>query len=134
MKVLVVEDEALVALTIEDVLAEAGYDVVGIADRPSEALELARRHEPDLALVDVRLADGGDGIALAPLLLAIAPMRILFATANCGEVRERARFGHGCLSKPFQASWLIDAVRAVMARTEADIPGYFPLPLEQRAS
>src|SRR4051794_26038946 len=50
MKVLIVEDEALVALTIEDVLAEAGYDVIGIADRPSEALRLTHLHEPDLAV------------------------------------------------------------------------------------
>jgi DNA-binding response OmpR family regulator len=134
MKILIVEDEALVALTIEDVLAEAGYDVIGIADRPSAALDLARAHQPDLAIVDVRLAANGDGISLAELLLALGPVRILFATANCGEVRARARVGHGCLSKPFQAGWLLAAVRAVALGEETEIPGYFSLPLEQRVA
>ncbi|MBV8915791.1 MAG: response regulator [Acetobacteraceae bacterium] len=130
MRVLVVEDEALVALTIEDTLTEAGYDVVGIADRPEEALELAGQHKPGLAVVDVRLASGGDGIALAELLLAAGPMRILFATANCGEVRRRARHGHGCLSKPFEAGSLVRALRAVISGQPADIPGYFSLPFD----
>jgi DNA-binding response OmpR family regulator len=124
MKILVVEDEALVALTIEDVLTEAGHQVIGVADRPQEALELARRHEPDLAVVDVRLAAGGDGVALAERL---APIRILFATGNSAEVYQRARYGHGCLSKPFEAEWLLAAVDAVASGEAADIPGYVHL-------
>src|SRR3954454_24518235 len=58
--VLIVEDEALVALTMEGVRTEAGYLVCGVPDTPDGALELARRHEPGLAVVDVRLAGGGD--------------------------------------------------------------------------
>ena len=69
-RVMIVEDEALVALTLEDVLTEAGYNVCGIADRPVQALEIARVLEPDIAIVDVRLAEGGDGIALAATLAA----------------------------------------------------------------
>jgi len=131
MKVLIVEDEALVALTMEEVLDEAGYEVCGVADRPGEALELARLHEPDLAVVDVRLAAGGDGIALAELLAAMGPIRILFATGNCAEVRARARAGQGCLSKPFQASWLLAALAAVQQGEDAAIPGYSTLPVRR---
>jgi two-component system, response regulator PdtaR len=129
--VLIVEDEALVALTIEEVLTDAGYAVCGIADTPDAALELARRHEPGLAVVDVRLAAGGDGIALAELLVAMGPISILFATANCADVRKRARAGQGCLSKPFQAGWLLAALEAVRTGAEAEIPGFFTLPFER---
>ena len=131
-RVLIVEDEALVALTLEDVLTEAGYVVCGIADRPAQAFEIARVLEPDIAVIDVRLAGGGDGIALAERLTDLRPLRILFATGNPAEVRARARAGHGCLSKPFQGEWLLDALAAITAQSLGDdaarsIPGYFPL-------
>lgn len=127
-RVLIVEDEALVALTIEDVLLEAGYQVCGIADTSAEALDLARRHAPDLAVVDVRLARGDDGIRLAHTLAATGPVRILFATGNPTEVGQRARAGHGCLSKPFEAGWLLAALEAIQGGVVPAIPGYFALP------
>ncbi len=128
-RIMIVEDEALVALTLEDVLTEAGYLVCGIADRPEQALEIARVLEPDIAVVDVRLADGGDGIALAATLAARMPILILFATGNPAEVRARARAGHGCLSKPFQAEALLAALDAIQSGVMTSIPSYFTLPL-----
>lgn len=128
-RVLIVEDEALVALTIEDILVEAGFEVCGIADRPQQALEMARTTPIDIAVVDVRLADGGDGIGLASALHEIGSMLILFATGNPDEVRERARVGHGCLTKPFEAEWLLTAIAAIRDGTEPAIPGYFVLPV-----
>ena len=133
-RVLIVEDEALVALTLEDVLTEAGYLVCGVADRPADALEIARVMTPDLAIVDVRLAGGGDGIALGGLLVVLLPaIRILFATGNPAEVRARARAGHGCLSKPFQSEWLLAALDSIQTTVvqrggETMIPSYFALP------
>lgn len=127
-RVLIVEDEALVALTLEDVLIEAGFVVCGVADRPAEALEIARVMEPDVAIVDVRLADGGDGIMLAELLAAAIPVRILFATGNPAEVRARATAGHGCLCKPFQAECLLAALEAIHSGSPGEIPGFFRLP------
>ena len=128
-RVLIVEDEALVALTIEDILKEAGFEVCGIADRPQQALDMAHRMEIDLAVVDVRLAEGGDGIALAAALSELGSMLILFATGNPDEVRERAKVGHGCLSKPFEAEFLLAAIASVRDGTEPAIPGYFTLPV-----
>ena len=128
-RVMIVEDEALVALTLEDVLTEAGYCVCGIADRPEEALEIARVLEPDIAVVDVRLAAGGDGIVLAEQLAARMPILILFATGNPAEVRARARAGHGCLSKPFQAEWLLAALEAIQSGIVTIVPSYFNLPV-----
>ena len=129
VRVLIVEDEALVALTLEDVLTEAGYAVCGIADRPAQALEIARVLEPDIAVIDVRLAGGGDGIALAAELAACMPILILFATGNPAEVRARARAGNGCLSKPFQAEWLLAALDSIQTGVASTIPSYFILPI-----
>lgn len=126
-RILIVEDEALVALTMEDVLLEAGYQVCGIADTVADALDLARLHEPDLAVIDVRLACGDDGIALAETMAAMGPIRILFATGNPAEVRQRANAGQGCLAKPFEAGWLLSALEAIQGRVASTIPGFFAL-------
>ena len=120
---LIVEDEALVALTMEDVLSEAGFEVCGIADRPEAAIALALGTRIDIAVVDVRLAEGDDGIALAAALQEIGSMLILFATGNPAEVHSRARVGHGCMTKPFEAEWLLAAMHAVDGAAPTRHPG-----------
>ena len=67
-KVLVVEDEALIALDLEARLERLGYHVVGTADEADEACELARRESPDLVLMDIRLRGERDGIDAATTL------------------------------------------------------------------
>src|SRR5262245_32018646 len=68
MSILSVEDEALVASVIEEVLVESGFRVAGIAASGPEALSLAAENQPALALVDIRLTGPIDGIELACLL------------------------------------------------------------------
>ncbi len=108
--VLIVEDEALVALTIEDALLDGGWNVCGIADTAAGALDLARRHRPNLAVLDVRLAGGDDGVALAEALVLLGPIGILFATGNT-ERRPRPR--------PRRRRLSLQAVRAELAPRRA---------------
>ena len=61
MRVLIVEDEALVALELEELLLDEGFEVVGSAANAAQAIDLGRRHRPDLALLDLNLADGLTG-------------------------------------------------------------------------
>ena len=67
---MIVEDEALVAMTLRDELEGAGYKVLDLTDRHVEALAVARAEKPNLALVNIRLAGGDDGIELAEQLRA----------------------------------------------------------------
>jgi CheY-like chemotaxis protein len=64
-KILIVEDQMLIALDLERLIAGMDYQVCGIARTRTEALRLAEEHRPDLVVMDVRLADGSDGIAAA---------------------------------------------------------------------
>ena len=80
MRVLIVEDEPDVALVIEDIALAEGFEVVGIATRATEAMELAR--EADLAIVDVRLADGLSGPKIARSLAAGFDVAVVFLTGN----------------------------------------------------
>jgi PleD family two-component response regulator len=63
-RILIVEDEYLVALQMESALAAAGFEIAGIANSAAEALELATRERPALAIMDIRLSGKVDGSML----------------------------------------------------------------------
>jgi DNA-binding response OmpR family regulator len=56
--VLIAEDDLMVADMLAEILADEGFEVIGIAQRVSEAIAIAQRHTPDLAVIDVQLLDG----------------------------------------------------------------------------
>jgi len=112
---LVIEDEPLLGMVLEEALREAGHHVCGIAATPAKAMELAERHRPELAIVDVRLAGNGDGVALARALVGRRPMIILYATGDCEEVRRRATVGEAYLPKPYKGEWVARAVDILLA-------------------
>src|ERR1700681_237271 len=64
LKVLIAEDDLMIADTAEEILVECGYEVCGIARTVAEGIALGLRHKPDLALIDLRLGDGGLGTAI----------------------------------------------------------------------
>jgi CheY-like chemotaxis protein len=80
-RILIVEDEALVAAELEFTLEEAGFEVAGWATDSAEALALAESARPDLALVDIQLRGGDDGVALAQRLSALG-LGIVFLSAQ----------------------------------------------------
>jgi DNA-binding NtrC family response regulator len=99
-----VEDEAVVALDLEERLCRLGYNVVASADSYDTALEQARLARPDLVLMDVSLRDGPDGIEAAERLRAELSLPVVFLTAFADErTLERAKrvSPHGYIVKPF---------------------------------
>ena len=71
LKVLIAEDDLMIADLAEEILIDGGYDVCGIARTVAEAVALAHRHKPDLVVLDLRLADGGLGTEIAAQLLPL---------------------------------------------------------------
>ena len=126
MKILIVEDEALIAMSIEAVLEDNGYDVVEIADDEASALVAAARHDPELALVDMRLAGGDSGLSVAQKLNAMG-VAVVFATGNCpGAAIENLAIG--CLHKPLSDDQIIAGLSVADAkRRGADNPPPPPL-------
>jgi DNA-binding NarL/FixJ family response regulator len=112
-RLLIVEDDHLVALEIESALREAGFEVTGIASSADEAIDLARSAAPDLAVMDIRLAGERDGIDAALELFRELGIRCIFATAH-HDARTRLRAlparPFGWLRKPYQSEALIRAV------------------------
>ena len=101
MRVLIVEDEAIIAIGYEATLIEAGCEVVGIAASAPAAFALAEEHRPDMAFIDMNLADGLTGNAIAAGLHDRYGLRYVLITGNPElvdhQVLERSA---GLLRKP----------------------------------
>jgi len=118
-RVLVVEDEMLVAWEISDMLGASGHLVCGIAATAEEAVRLAAEQRPNLILMDVTLKGPRDGIEAATAIQASHPVRILYVTAH-SDPATRARMAAtdpvGILHKPYAEGDLERAVAAALAR------------------
>lgn|GEM_PF-1604793 len=95
-RILIVEDEAVVALNIRTALEEMGYDVVANVDTGEAAIGKIAIHRPDLILMDIQLAGVMDGIETAAKILRDFDLPIIYLTANSDE----ATFQHAKLSGP----------------------------------
>lgn len=110
MRVLIVEDELLVAMEMEFILTSNGIEVTGCASNIAEAQQLVRERECNFALVDINLADGDSGLSLASWL-AEQNIPSLHVSGNCPANREATR-ALGCLSKPFSPRDLVGSLKA----------------------
>jgi CheY-like chemotaxis protein len=115
--VLIIEDEAVIALAIEDVLRDCGCSSFEVACSAEEAVAAARERCPDLITSDVRLAPGC-GIDAVEAICADKPIPVIFITGMPADVRTR-RPGNMILDKPFNAAHLAEAVRQVISAAKA---------------
>jgi DNA-binding response OmpR family regulator len=113
LKVLIVEDDLMIADISEGFLVEHGYEVCGIGRTVAQAVTLGLRHLPDLAIIDMRLADGGLGSEVAAQLTDLKRLGILYVTGNSSSVTLENSRGHGCLAKPYQFADLMRSLEIV---------------------
>ena len=116
-RILIAEDDFLVASEMEAALAQAGFEVIGIASSADQALDLAAAERPALVVMDVRLNGTRDGIDTALELFATHGIRCVFATAHqTAETRMRAQPANPLrwLAKPYTMLSLVDAVRRAL--------------------
>src|SRR5947199_4264866 len=120
MRVLVAEDETIIRLDLKALLERAGFEVCAEAKDGQEAVELARREQPDLAVLDVKMPRL-DGIEAARRILDERPIPIVMLTAYgqdelVSRALEAGVFGY--LVKPFREQDLLPAIRTARARHE----------------
>ena len=109
-RILIVEDEPLIAFDTEYALTDAGFEVVATVDNVSAAVEVIEKEKLDLLLVDLGLTDGGSGVEVAAAARRNS-MHVLFVTGRCPKGAES--LGIGCLEKPFTHKDLKAAIEAV---------------------
>ena len=120
VSILIVEDEALIASYIEEVLAESGFRIAGIAASGTEALSLAAAERPSLALVDIRLTGSIDGIDLACRLRERFEVPAIFLSgAIDAQTMRRAQTAKplGFLSKPFRPSQVFNTIEQALSQS-----------------
>lgn len=134
LKVLIVEDDLMIADMVEETLIGNGYEVCGIARTVAEAVALGQHHRPDLAIIDLRLADGGLGTGVAAELMSHGRIGILYATGNIAQFVLTAADGDACLAKPYGGPDLLRGLELVVeivatGRASAPFPrGFKVLP------
>jgi two-component system, response regulator PdtaR len=109
-RILIVEDEPLTAFDNENILGDAGYEIVATVDDFDEALEVLEREEVDLILSDVRLRSQQNGIDLAHAAKQRG-IPTLFATGHAYP--NAAGVAVGCLAKPYNGRQLSKAIECV---------------------
>lgn len=116
MKVIIAEDDVMLADFLAEGLVDLGHDVAGIACNVAEAVALARLHHPDVAIFDMQLGHGELGTDIADQLAAsndLDGIGVLYVTGEVERVVREARFGHGCLHKPYSLTTLQSALSIV---------------------
>lgn len=123
LKVLIVEDEAVLAMDLEFLLEEAGHEVVGWATCLKEADELIAGSAADLALVDIHLTDGITGVTVADHIRQTHDdAAIVFMTANPKLIPQDFVGAVGVISKPYTANGLHAALRFLQQGISAPPP------------
>ncbi|QIG80334.1 response regulator [Stakelama tenebrarum] len=122
-RLLVVEDEPLVAFENEHFLSDEGYEVMATVDSVAHAVRVIASRTPlDLVLADIHLADGS-GIDVARAA-ADRGIPVLFVTGQ--SPGEAAAFAAGCLSKPYHQRDLLLAIEAIEAVVRGETPRRLP--------
>lgn len=126
---MIVEDEALVALVLRDALDDAGYNVLDLTTRHATAMEVAKASKPDLALVNIQLAGGDDGIELAVQLKALH-IPVVFISGQISRARSANTVAIASMPKPYDASEMVLAVAYLLARLRGPSSLLRPVRLE----
>lgn len=120
MRVLIVEDEPLLALQLEDALLANAHTVVGFAFTSREAVTLAKQTRPDLLLLDLYLDDGPTGTRVAHQLAA--SFHTVFITGSSEELPDDLAGAVGIIKKPYTGRGLTDALKWLGLATSGGVP------------
>jgi|APThiThiocy_cv2_1041547.scaffolds.fasta_scaffold44909_2 CheY-like chemotaxis protein len=115
LKVLIVEDEVLLAIDLESHLEALGQEIVGLAGDATQALALADVEHPDLALVDINLRDGRTGLVISSKLGAGHDTTVVLVTGSPEQIPADYAGAIGALTKPWRPEALEQLVMFVRA-------------------
>jgi CheY-like chemotaxis protein len=122
-KILIVEDEAVVAEDLSRKLERLGYEIVGVTGRGAEAVELAREHRLDLVLMDIRLQGGMNGVEAAQAIQREGAVPVIYLTAHSDPATlERAKVTEpfGYILKPFDVVQLETHIQMALYKHRAE--------------
>lgn len=131
VRLLIVEDDALIARDLQQLLTDLGYAVLATCTNAADARTALAAHRPDLALLDIRLGAGEDGVDLAAHIHATYALPFVFITAHADAgtiARVKPLRPAGFIIKPFDADELRAQIELALARHAAHVEAPAPPP------
>jgi two-component SAPR family response regulator len=119
LKVMIVEDEMLLAMELENEVEKAGHEIVGVAMNRKEALALMDDGRPDFAFVDIHLSDGPTGLEVGRKL-ADASIPYVFVSGNIKRIPEDYVGAMGAIEKPYTMNGMKNALAYITAVVSGD--------------
>jgi DNA-binding response OmpR family regulator len=128
LRVMIVEDELQLADILEEVLLSYGFEIAGIAGTVNEGRTIVTRgRAPDVAVIDIRLAEGDDGTCLGRDLIALGKIGVLYASGNIDPDFFARAIGHAYIAKPYALRDMCRAVEITAERARTgQISGFVP--------
>ena len=122
-KILIVEDEGILAEALTSRLSSAGYDVIGVASTGADAIEEVKEHVPELILMDVRIKGPMDGIETTAAIREESDVPVIYMSGNSDpQTIDRAKVTavSGFVTKPIQYPALGNAIEMAISKHQAD--------------
>ena len=116
-QIMIVEDEFLIAMELEQIVGNLGYDCIGVADDTVSAIDLVAKN-PDIALVDVNLSDGPTGPIIGARLANEYGVKVVFVTANPKQLGDGIEGTLGAVTKPVEIELLKDVLNYLVEVTK----------------
>ena len=113
LRVLIIEDNALISMMLSEMLARMGHHVCANAASEVQAVTAATRYRPDVMIVDVVLGQGGSGISAVEEIIRAGPVAHVFVTGDPGTIQAR-RPGAVVVRKPFREAELVSAIEIAL--------------------
>ncbi|GJE17738.1 response regulator [Methylobacterium marchantiae] len=110
LRIVIVEDEALIVMQLEILIEEAGHQVVGTAASAGDAIAVARRTRPDIVFIDLQLRGGSSGLDVAKALAEEPAMTLVFLTANARHFSDDFAGAAAVIAKPFSEAIIGDTM------------------------
>lgn len=123
IKILIVEDEMIIAANISLQLSSLGYEVTGITPRGEEALISIKQDQPDIVLMDISLKGDMDGIETVQTMQKDFDIPVIYLTANADDSnfnRAKATHPYAFISKPFKKLDLQRAIELTVTRLQSE--------------
>jgi two-component system, response regulator PdtaR len=119
LRILVVEDDALIGVLLSELLAEMGHEICAVETTEADAVAAAARCKPNLMIVDDRLGNES-GISVVDEILCTGPIPHVFITGDPSRIRA-LRPGAVVVQKPFRKSDIVRAIQRVLGAEAASV-------------
>lgn len=121
-KILIVEDESIIALDLQYGLKDLGYKVIGTADNGQDAIDIAEEHLPDVVLMDIKLKGSMSGIEASEIISELG-IAVVYLTANNDTEtfnKSNIKGSYGFVSKPYDINKLDKTLKIAIAKSKVE--------------